>query len=282
MSDRDREAVVAHLVAEGWLFEDEGLLSIGPEAERSLGWRNFMELTGIVTSDPEIVVRYGQAEVGRVHPVSFRSDNAGYLPILLGGRSWQVTRIDWRRGFADVVPDSRPGRSRWNGDARPLRGELCREMRSCLGGSDIPARLTRRGDQTLEELREEFWWAEDGSTAVATDVRGNQRWWTFAGLRANAELADRLGELSRGYRSRDNLSIGLASGIAATRLDAELRSLRHAQGVQAREYTVRELPKFAECLPPDLAASTVATRYADTKSVSTCLAEPIRIVTTGG
>ena len=46
MSDRDREAVLAHMVAEGWLFEDEGLLSIGPEAERSLGWRNFMELTG--------------------------------------------------------------------------------------------------------------------------------------------------------------------------------------------------------------------------------------------
>jgi ATP-dependent Lhr-like helicase len=115
-----------------------------------------------------------------------------------------------------------------------------------------------------------------------TDTRGNQRWWTFAGLRANVELADRLGDLSRGNRSRDNLSIGLASGITAARLDSELRSLRHAEGVQAREYTVRELPKFAECLPPDLAASTVATRYADAESVNTCLAEPIRIVTTRG
>ena len=62
---------------EGWLFEDEGLISIGPEAERSLGWRNFMELTGIVTSDPEIVVRYGRAEVGRFTRVSFRSDHVG-------------------------------------------------------------------------------------------------------------------------------------------------------------------------------------------------------------
>jgi ATP-dependent Lhr-like helicase len=282
MTDRDREAVLAHLVAEGWLFEDEGLLSIGPEAERSLGWRNFMELTGIVTSDPEIVVRYGQTEVGRVHPVSFRSDHSGYAPILLGGRSWQVTRLDWRRGFADVVPDSRPGRSRWNGDARPLRGELAREMRACLAGSDVPARLTRRGNQTLEELREEFWWAEDGSTAVVADVRGNQRWWTFAGLRGNAELADRLGNLSRGSRSRDNLSIGLASDITSTDLDAGLRSLRETQPVQTREYTARELPKFAECLPRDLAASSVAIRYTDTESVKTCLAEPIRIVAAPG
>ena len=212
MSDRDREAVLTHMVAEGWLFDDQGMLSIGPEAERSLGWRNFMELTGIVTSDPEIVVRYGKTEVGRLHPVSFRSGDAGYEPILLGGRSWQVTRIDWRRSFADVVPDSRPGRSRWNGDARPLRGVLCREMRACLSGSDIAARLTRRGAQTLEGLREELWWAEDGSTAIVADVRGNQRWWTFAGLRANASSPTGSGHC-RGSRSRDNLSIGLAEGL---------------------------------------------------------------------
>lgn len=276
--DRDREAIVAHMVGEGWLFEEQGMLSIGPEAERSLGWRNFMELTGIVTSDPEIVVRYGQAEVGRIHPVSFRSDDGGYTPILLGGRSWQVTRIDWRRGVADVVPDSRPGRSRWNGDARPLRGVLCREMRACLTGSDIPARLTRRGTQTLESLREEFWWAEDGSTAVVADGRGNQRWWTFAGLRANAELADRLGALARGSRSRDNLSIGLASGVTSVDVDAGLRLLRVTQHVAGSEYTTRDLPKFAECLPSDLASSTVAIRYMDSESVEACLDERIRIV----
>ena len=90
------------------------------------------------------------------------------------------------------------------------------------------------------------------------------------------------GDLSRGSRSRDNLSIGLASGITATDLDAGLRSLRETQAVQAREYTARELPKFAECLPPDLAASTVATRYADTESVNACLAEPIREVASHG
>jgi ATP-dependent Lhr-like helicase len=280
-SERDLEAVLAHLVAERWLFEDEGLLSIGPEAERSLGWRNFMELTGFVTGDLEIVVRYGQTEVGRVHPVSFRSDDGGYVPILLGGRSWQVARVDWRRGVADVVPDSRPGRSRWNGDARPLRGELCREMRACLAGAEIPARLTRRATRALEGLREELWWAEDGTTAVVGDARGT-RWWTFAGLRANAELADRLGHLSRVNRTRDNLSIGLVSSPTDTDLHAQLRSLGQAWPVGAREYTARELPKFAECLPPGLAASTVAIRYADTESVETCLAEPLEIVATPG
>ena len=78
-------------------------MSIGPEAERSLGWRHFVELTGIVSSDPEIVVRYGQTEVGRVHPLSFRRDGEDYAPILLGGRSWRITSIDWRRRIAHAA-----------------------------------------------------------------------------------------------------------------------------------------------------------------------------------
>jgi ATP-dependent Lhr-like helicase len=253
-------------------------LSIGHEAERSLGWRNFMDLTGIVTSEPEIVVRYGQTEIGRVHPLSFRSDDAGYAPILLGGRSWQVARVDWRRGVADVIPDPRPGHSRWDGDARPLRGELSREMRACAAGADVAARLSERAHRTLDQLHEEFWWAEDGATAIVADSRGNRRWWTFAGLCANAELADRLGRFSRGNRSRDNLSIGLTSDVSAADLDARVRSLRESEPIPNREYTARELPKFGQCLPRDLAATVVRLRNADPASLSACLAEPVKVV----
>jgi len=129
----------------------------------------------------------------------------------------------------------------------------------------------------LEGLREEFWWAEDGSTAIVADRRGSQRWWTFAGLRANAELADRLGDLSRGSRSRDNLSIGLASGVTSGDVDAGLRSLRDTPYADANHAT-RDLPKFAECLPTDLASLTVAIRYTDPASVETCLDERVQFV----
>src|SRR5206468_3441186 len=152
----------------------------------------------------------------------------------------------------------------------------------CLCGSDVAARLTRRGAQTLDGLREEFWWAEDGSTAVVADGPGRQRWWTFAGLRANAELADRLGDISRGSRSRDNLSIGLADGATATNIGAVLRSLRDAPYAPDSDHATQSLPKFAECLPANLASSTVAIRYTDPKSVDACLGERIRIVAGDG
>ncbi|MCP9485025.1 MAG: DEAD/DEAH box helicase [Gaiellaceae bacterium MAG52_C11] len=276
MTDEVSGRVVDHLVAEGWLFDEQGLLSIGPEAERSLGWRHFTELTGIVASDPEIVVRYGQAEVGRVHPVSFRKDGvSGYSPILLGGRSWRVTQIDWRRRVADVVPDPRPGRSRWQGDARALSGVLCRAVRSVLTGSEVPARLTRRGSETLDRLREEFWWADNSTTSLVRSEDGTKRWWTFAGLRANADLSESLAELVRGTRSCDNLSIQLADAATVPEIETALRS-RSGGGTATTGSSLHDLPKFAECLPRDLAALTVADRYADPASVEMCLRERIQ------
>jgi ATP-dependent helicase Lhr and Lhr-like helicase len=155
-------------------------------------------------------------------------------------------------------------------------------MRACLCGSDVAARLTERGAQTLEGLREDFWWAEEDSTAVVEDGRGVQRWWTFAGLRANAELADRLGDISRGSRSRDNLSIGLAEGVTTTDVSARLRTLRDVPHAPTSHHATRDLPKFAECLPADLASSTVSIRYTDPESVEACLDERIRIVAAHG
>ena len=151
---------------------------------------HFVELTGIVSSDPEIVVRYGQTEVGRVHPLSFRRDGEEYAPILLGGRSWRITSIDWRRRIAHAAPDPRPGKSRWRGDARALSSVLCRAMRSVAAGADVPARLTQRGESDGGPPRR-FWWADDGKTTVVTEG-DDVRWWTFAGLRANVELAEQL------------------------------------------------------------------------------------------
>ena len=248
--------------------------SIGPEAERSLGWRHFVELTGIVSSDPEIIVRYGQTEVGRVHPLSFRRDEEEYAPILLGGRSWRITSIDWRRRIAHAAPDPRPGKSRWRGDARALNSVLCRAMRSVAAGVDVPARLTQRGEAQMASLRDRFWWADDGKTTVVTEG-DDVRWWTFAGLRANVELAEQLGELSRGPRSRDNLSIQLVAGTRAGEVVERVRAL---QEVEPQPYAWPDsdrtpLPKFAECLPPEFALLTVAARAGRRASLSTCLAE---------
>lgn len=283
MDEEDTTAIVTHLIREGWLHEEQQLVSIGPEAERSLGWRHFIELTGIVSSDPEIVVRYGQIEVGRVHPLSFRRADAEYAPILLGGRSWRITSLDWNRRIAHAVPDPRPGKSRWRGDARALNAVLCRGIRSVVAGADIPATLTRRGESELASMRERFWWAADGETAVVRD--GNDvRWWTFAGLRANAQLAEQLGDLTRGTRSHDNLSIQLTDGTSARDVGDRVRQMRDVAAAPfAWPESARDVrPKFTECLPEGVARTMLAARAGDPRSLTVCLGENVGAAVAGG
>jgi len=130
----------------------------------------------------------------------------------------------------------------------------------------------------MNSLRQRFWWAEDGTTTVVTDG-DDVRWWTFAGLRANVQLADQLGDLTRGVRSRDNLSIPLAAGTSLEDAITRARALhgtgspRHASPQSEQEGA---LPKFAECLPRDLALRTASARAADPISLNTSLREPAR------
>lgn len=48
----DAHRIVEHLLTTGMLVDDSGLLSIGPEGERSYGFRHFMELTSVFTAPP--------------------------------------------------------------------------------------------------------------------------------------------------------------------------------------------------------------------------------------
>src|SRR5439155_17426785 len=79
--------------------------------------------------------------------------------LLLGGRPWQITHVDWTRRVAQVVPSDQPGTARWFGTTQPLSAELCRSMRAVIAGSDPRgAALSKRARQRLDELRREHAW----------------------------------------------------------------------------------------------------------------------------
>jgi hypothetical protein len=91
----------------------------------------------------------------------------------------------------------------------------------------------------------------------------------------------KLGDLSRGPRSRENLSIQLATGTRVAEVVSVLRTLRaHGQPPYTWPNADRTpLPKFSECLPPEFAASTVAARATDLTSWELCLSEPVGVAT---
>ncbi|SCL20127.1 DEAD/DEAH box helicase [Micromonospora inyonensis] len=278
------EPIVAHLVDNGYLDVDDGLLFVGPEAERRFGRRHFMELTAVFTGPPEFAVLHGRAELGRIDPSLLTDEVQGERRLLLGGRSWRVTYVDWRRRRCFVEPADGGGRARWTssgwvGASFPVT----RAMREVLLGADPPVVLTARARSRLAvERDEQAPLVHPGGSLVVRGRNGDLRWWTWAGLRANATLAASLGEVVDPAQRFDDHSVRLRENL----LPGDWRSLvgDAAQRLCLPEVGARALAglKFSTALPRRLAEATLAARTADLAGAQAVLSEPVRFTTPVG
>jgi len=196
LHDETAPRIAAWLVETGHLERDGGMLFIGPEAERRYGRKNFLDLLSVFTANPEFLVLHGRTELGSVDPLVLTRKVDGPRVVVLAGRSWTVTYVDWRRRRCFVEPAEARARMRWSGLAAPLSFEVCRAQREVLLGTDPDVTLSRRAVAALATLRSErAGTATAGGTVVRRD--GDVWWWTWAGARANATLAAAL-PLGRG------------------------------------------------------------------------------------
>lgn len=274
------DRILDHLVSTGMLFDDgSGMLSMGPEGERSYGYRHFLDLTSAFTTNPLFVVRYGSKEIGYLDPISLLTPDRNFARIVLAGRSWQVASIDWDRHFAWVEPTQDTGRSKWLGDGQPLSAPLCDAIRNVLAGEDPPGvSLTVRAASGLDQVRSSFRWIQPGRTAVVWSDDG-LAWWTFAGVHANASIMAGMGSLLGGVKP-DNLAIKLDP---ATTTPEALRSLIDTIDTEVlpSSWIAADLAaklKFAECLPEDVALEVAAARVSDPDGVIRVLGEALDTV----
>ncbi len=271
------EEILTHLLETGMLFDDGyGILSMGPGGEATYGRRHFLELTSAFTSNPLFVIRHGSKEIGYLDPIALLSPDRSFATVLLAGRVWKVTSIDWDHRFAWVEPADSGGRSRWLGDSQPLSAPLCDAMRNVLSGED-PAgmTLTTRAATGLDEIRDTFHWARPGRTAVVAEDDG-LTWWTFGGLHANAGLMAAMGPLLAGSKV-DNLSIKLAPELATAekiRQFVESVDPEKLPRPWIAEDLARKL-KFTDCLPGQIAVDVASARVRDLPGIRRVVAEPV-------
>ncbi|GAA1011408.1 ATP-dependent helicase [Acrocarpospora pleiomorpha] len=279
--DRSAAPILRHMVDEGFLDEDGGMLFIGPEAERRFGHRHFIELTASFTAPPQFTVLAGRQEIGRTDPTVLTEERAGPRVLLLGGRSWRVTFIDWARRRAFVEPADGGGVAKWtSGGIAGLSYALTRGMRDVLLGADPPVSLTRRAHARLGEWREEDapGIVHPGGTLI-TRVGEDVRWWTWAGYRANATLAATLPSVADPVQRPTDFFVRLREDLTR----AVWRQARDSAG----DGDILVLPdvdrravhglKFSAVLPARLAMATVAARLADLNGARAVLAEPVRL-----
>ncbi|WP_327722638.1 DEAD/DEAH box helicase [Streptomyces sp. NBC_00490] len=269
--------IVQHLVDNGFVDSDSGMLFIGPEAERRFGQRHFMNLTAVFTAAPEFVVLSGRTEIGRTDPMLLTERVEGPRLLLLAGRSWRVNWIDWARRRCFVEPADGGGKARWYGSI--LDGasyELARAMRNVILGQDPPVQLTKRAVTYLTQLRENAIETVHPGGTVITRADEDVRWWTWAGFRANATLTATLAGLTDEKQRFNELYVRLRPDLtpqmwAAHTADAAERLCLP----EIDDKALRGL-KFNEALPAHLARTTVAQRLAATDRAASVLGEPVR------
>ncbi|MFD0352805.1 DEAD/DEAH box helicase [Streptomyces sp. NPDC127110] len=281
--DRSAAPVLRHLVNEGFLDEDGSMLFIGPEAERRFGRRHFIELTASFTAPPQFTVLSGRTEIGQTDPSVLTEERPGPRRLLLGGRSWQVTFIDWGRKRAFVEPADGGGVAKWTGVALAgLSYNLTRSMRDVLLGADPPISLTRRAEACLTEWREEDApQITDAGCSLITRVGTDVRWWTWAGYRANVTLAATLPSISDPVQRPTDCYVRLREDLTP---DMWQNARKHSDDGNALvlpdvdRRAVHGL-KFSAALPPRLAVATVAARLADFDGARATLHAPVRFQT---
>jgi len=201
--------------------------------------------------------------------------------LLLGGRSWKVTSVDWSKRTVAVEPTDDKGKSRWLGTSRWLGFEVCRAIRRVLlREGDAELGLSRRGTLQLEEVRELITAPErQGSLLIEHLPSGRVRWWTFAGGAVNSALALRLGDICS--TRVDDLWVETGACISVPRLMSrplESATLERFSRSMADRYEL----KFSACLGADLLNAVIAVRSLDEANLDYLATIPFRVPSTEG
>jgi ATP-dependent Lhr-like helicase len=273
----DGPQITGYLLEQGYLETEDGMLFIGPEAERRFGHRHFMNLMATFTAPPEFTVLHGRDEIGRVDPALLSDRVEGPRLLLLGGRSWRVTWTDWKRRRCFVDPADGGGRARWlSAGTGGVSFEIARSMRDVLAGAQLPVPLTRRAAGVLAGLRSDGVGRVRADGLVISRDNGDLRWWTWAGYRANATLKATLGEVADETQRVDDLSIRLRADLRPTSWRGVLDAARGRLQLPDVDDKALAGLKFSDALPRPLAVATLATRLADLDHARAVLAEPVR------
>jgi len=245
--------LVEHMVKVEYLDRSDAIVRVGPRLEREFGRGHFRDLLASFSGSMLLTGKHGSAEVGYIDPTVLTGEQENRL-ILLAGRSWRVTGIEWSKKTVWLEPAKEGGKARWMGGARSLSREVCQGIRTVLAdGAPALVTLSQRAKTALQFLRDDMSISAGRYFIASRPDEATVRTWTFAGTRANRTFA------------RNAAGTGSKVKFDALSVQAPASLLAPADGTQ-RELTEDELSVFAEtikfssCLPRSLLAQTVIAR----------------------
>jgi ATP-dependent Lhr-like helicase len=169
--------------------------------------------------------------------------------ILLAGKSWRITDVDWKRRTVWLEPAKEGGKARWTGTGRTLSREIAQGiLRALREGTQGPTVISKRAGLQIEQIIEEVPGTVSIGTLVVTRTEaGAARLWTFAGTRANRTIGKQIQALVE-VRRIDAIGLDLKNPIDPSELSAGILEAEiHFSSDEIKD--LAKPIKFSECLP---------------------------------
>lgn len=270
VTERERAMLVSRMLSAGILVEADGRYLLGPRGEALYGQKNFAALYGVFEAPDQLSVRWGPREVGTVDAV-FAQAMRPESCFVLGGRSWQMTHIDWRKGLCEVISAPAGKHLNWLGRPKFIARRVAEEIRRTLVDTADDPWWSRRAREAMRGERAAQAFLADEAMPLVEGL-DEAVWHTFLGGRANHLLARLLEERLGAQVIPGNLAIKLRgdaarSGVAvreAIRALTAPGAVTEADAMRLAATCAREpLSRFQPCLPEELELRFLARRVVE-------------------
>lgn len=276
--EADRHDILAHMLANGILAEDTGVLGLGSVGEREFGRRHFGDLVAAFSQPLLLAVRHGALDLGSVHPASIApAYGSGPAVISLGGRSWKVTDVDWRRRTVSVLPTEGGGRSRWLGTGRPMSSVVANAVERVVAGTLPGCRLSRRAEAALEDIRTRLQFVDADALPLVTDGEARVVLWGFGGGAAMASVAAGLNDLGLPATAFDDFTVTVKMRDLS-KLASAFKSIEPNAVHPRLPDKLNDALKFGLCLPELIIRAVLQGRTSDTAAVTALCRRAHRLI----
>ena len=224
-----------------------------------------------------LFVHHGAAELGTIQPASLPVSGGEKPVLLLGGKSWKVTNIDWPQRRVDVIPVQGGGRARWLGGGRNLTSQVCHAAECVVAGNNPACTLSQRSTARLAEIRERLAFVDGRSLPVVFEEDRRVRVQCFAGGLATASLARSLLQAGVAAASHDDFSISVRDSDYAQVAEA-LKRMDAAAVRPNLPDDIASALKFSLCLPDQVIRAVLSLRLTDPASINEVLSRATKLV----